>query len=507
MSSISGLKKYTQLRQSISVDAVLRLGRPALFYGVTATLLMLIGVPVVFFLWASFWSEPPGLGGHFTLQGYQAVFTPGVYQTISNTLIVAFFGTTISLIVGVGIAILAAKTDFPGGKFVGLILIIHYLVPSFITAMAWSFYISKNTGINYLLMQTPFFDSPVIDINTVWGIALVGGLHYAGLVYLLVNASASTIPRTLEESGFVEGANTVTILRRITLPLMKPAIAIAAILVFVRLIQSFGIPIILGLPGRVFVLATQMYVAVTGLLNPNYTFAGALGIIILVITLVALTIQRRVVGQHEQYETRSGEGESFENLQFELGIYARPIVFGVYAFVLLFYALPLVPLFTLSIQEQAYGVLFLDSGYSFEHYVSLFVGVRSDFFWRTFINTLQIAAVGGLVGMLVASVTSYVIIKTDSKLGTLLDYLSFAPAAIPGIITGIAYLTIVIAYNPIGLDGTIWIIMFALVAQFMVYAVRATNTGFRSIGQGLEEAAEVAGANPNRCAMRRRYRT
>lgn len=456
---------------------------------------ILVGIPLLFFVWGSFWTTAPGLpGGSFTIKGYiQVLNHPLGIEAIINTLIMAVGGTALSLVLGVLFMVYGLKTNGIGRKIVAPILIVQYLLPSYIAALTWEFYLGPRNGVvNKLAMSLPFINDPVFNIYSLEGIILVGATHYAGLVYLLTSGGIKAMPADLEEIGWVSGASLTDIMRKITLPLVLPGLAISTVLIFTRFMQSFGLPIILGFPEEIYVIATLMYAAVSGI-DPNFTFAAALGIFLLLVTLAGLFYQRRLTGVNEKYERLSGSGGS-ESMRFDLGKYRYPVSASVIGLVLSLYVAPYTILFMSSFQQAFVGFNFERVTWTFTHYESLFVGSWSQTFFTSIQNTILIAVLAGLAGMVLSTLCSYVMIKTDSSVGNLLDYLTLSPSAIPGIIFGTALLWLFVTFNPFGLYGSIWVLIFAFSGKFLVYGTRAVNSSFRAIDQELEDAATVSGS-------------
>lgn len=455
--------------------------------------LLVVG-PLVFYVWASVWSEPPGLGGHFTLEGYRSLFQSSVYLTLKNTLVVAILGSVVSMVIGVCGLILSLKTTIRGRRIIAFVIIIQYLLPAWILAIGWEFYAGPNGLINQALMLLPFIDSPVVNIYSVWGIALVGGANWAGLVYLLTSGAIISIPYSLEEAAKVSGASNVGILRRVILPLAIPSLAISGVLVFTRMSATFGLPLILGIPGRIFVASTHMYSAVN-LYPPNFAFASALGMVVLVVSVLGLIVQRRITGSRSKYETVIGKGDTTRSLKFDLGGYGNHVTYLTFVALLLLYVLPYLAIFLFSIQKGFAGMNIAEAQWTLENYESIFFGVNAGAFRDAYMNTIIVAGVGAFLGMVLSAMASYIIVKSESKTGDLLDFVSLAPAAVPSIIIATAFLWFFLTYNVLGIYGTVWILILAIAAKTIVYGTRATNSSFNAIGSELEEMAQMSGAN------------
>lgn len=461
---------------------------------IVVALLILIGIPTVFFLWGSVWSEAPGLGGHFTLEGFEEIFRPGVYETISNTIILAVGGTFLALAMGISAMVFTIKTDMKGGWIISFFLIIQYLLPSFLLGLSWRFYAGPNGPLNQLLMLLPFVNSPPIDIYGIWGITFVAATHYAGLVYLLSSGAVKAIPASMEETAEISGASAFTIIKEIIIKLAMPSLLISMVIIFTRLVQSFGLPLILGIRGNTYVMATHMYIALEEY-PPNFNFAAALGVLILVLTLVGLALQRAISGSREKYEVISGSGQQTRDRNLDLGRFSSVISAAFLVFVVLVYLMPIITLFISSFQQTFLGFKFDKIQWTLDNYRNLFIGTHAGGFYKAAKNSLILSGVGGFVGMLFAVIVSYIIVKVDSSLSDIVDFMSMTPIAIPGIIFGTAYLWLWLEFNILGLYGTIWLIMIALIAKFLLYGTRAGNSSLRSIGEELEEAAEIGGSN------------
>lgn len=464
----------------------------ALKVGILLFFVVMVGLPLVYFVWGSFWTTSPGLGGHFTLEGYMRLSNIG--ETLGNTLMLAIFGTLLSLILGLGMVMFTFKTNAVAGTLLSYIFIIQYFVPSFLQATAWRFYGRPNGGLNQILMLLPFIDEPVFNIFTLYGMILVSGLHYGGFVFLMTNGAIRSVPRVMEEAGIIAGAGYRQITTKILFKLALPSIFISTVIIFTRLIQTLGLPLILGLQGRVFVVSVHIYTA-SFTYPPDFNFAAVLGLVVLVLALVGLAIQQYLLSRQERYETVFGAGEDTSTLlQYDLGRFS-PVISGVILlFMILFYILPFVAMIASSFQEALVAFDFEHATWTLGNYEALFVGEWSSKFYTIVRNTMLLIVGGGVVATALATACSYYIVKTEGAASTLIDYFTFAPIGIPGIVFGVTFLWIFLEYNFLGLYGTIWLLVIVLIAKEITYGVRAVNSSLRSVGKPLEDAARASGA-------------
>lgn len=448
----------------------------------------LVGIPLFVYLWGSVWTTSPGLpGGEFTLRGYEQLTQPIVIETLWNTFIIAVGATVMSLIIGIVFLMYALKTNGYGASLLAIILIIQYMSPSYINALAWIYYLGPNGVVNSYLMLLPFIDDPVFNVYSIAGIILVAGTHYAGIVYLLTSGGVKAIPVDLENAARLYSSH-YQVMTRIILPLVLPSLAIATVLIGVRMLQSFGIPLILGLPEGIYVLATLMFDAVTSW-PPNFKFAAAAGVILLLITLMGLYLQRRVAGQRDKYETLKGSEEFGQ--RFDLGTLRMPISGVIWFFVLALYLAPFITLLIASFQQGFLHPNELE--FTLVNYQSLLFRHWWGAFSNAIFDTLFIATITATAGMILSTMCSYVIVKSEHVMGSILDYITLSSSTIPGVIAAIAFLMIFLTWDPLGLYGSVWILILAFTGKWVVYGTRAVNSSFRSIGHELEDAAKVAG--------------
>lgn len=457
------------------------------FWFTTIILSFLVGIPLLFFMWGSVWTTTPGLPGTFTLRGYEQLTQPIVFETIANTVIIAVGSTIISVLLGIIFLMYSLKTNGYAAWFISIVLIIQYMMPSYINAIAWIYYLGPNGVVNSYLMLLPFINDPVLNVYSMWGIILVSGTHYAGLVFLLTSGGVRAIPVDLENAARMHTSH-YEVMRRIIIPLVIPSIAISAVLIAVRMLQTFGIPLILGLPVRIYVLATLMYDAVTTI-PYNFKFAGAAGMLLLIVTLLGLYWQRRITGARDKYETLQGS-EQFGQ-RFDLGRYRSPISGAMWSLVLVLYILPFVTVFLASFQRGLFHPLELE--FTLQHYEALVFGNWQPALFNAIGDTLVVAVIAATGGMILSTVASYVIVKSDHLMGDILDYIALSSSSIPGIIAGIAFLWIFLSYDPLNIYGTVFVLALAFMGKYIVYGTRAVNSSFRAIGQDLEDAAKVAG--------------
>ncbi|WP_246234621.1 ABC transporter permease [Bacillus aquiflavi] len=185
------------------------------------------------------------------------------WTTIKNTLFIVFGATFVSLFLGVGLAWMVAYLNLSGKKWMQLFIFLPFIIPSYITTLAWIQFFSKNGPALALLSLLPGnFDVP--NLYSMGGIIFILGLSHYPLVYLFSVNVLQKIPRELEDAAKIAGAKKRKVLGKIVLPLALPGIASGGLLAFLTNLDNFGIPAFLGIPANIRVLSTYIYEQVVG---------------------------------------------------------------------------------------------------------------------------------------------------------------------------------------------------------------------------------------------------
>lgn len=466
-----------------------------LFLIPTVFLSIVVIIPLVYFVWGSVWSSTPGFGGHFTLEGYRQVFTSeGVRATLVNTLILAVFGTATAVAIGLLTVVVTLKVDIPDWMkaMISAILIIQLLLPTFIQGLAWQFYLGPKGPINRLLMLLPTVTEPLVTAHNIWAISFVFGTHYGGLVYLLTNGAVKAISPDMEEVALISGASERSVFADIDVRLIGPTLLIAVIIVLVRAIQSFGLPLVLGLPNRVFTLATLLYFEL-GDYPRDFTFIAALGVVILLLCLWLLVLHEQVSGTSERYETIKGAGESRGTLEY---FNSRWLPVGFLGFVLFAYVFPFLMVLIGSVQKTWVGLRPQFITWSLEGYRTLLIGGNSHIFYQSIGNGFALGVLTASLALFLGVIISYLRIKTEWWASNIPDVLSYTPIAVPGIVLASALQWIILAYSDVlgFLYASLMILVIVYAGKFLIYGVRASNSSLRSVGSNLEEAGRISGA-------------
>lgn len=413
-----------------------------------------------------------------------------IWRVLWNSLHVSFWATALGVTIGTGLAFLVARTDLPGQRFFQSALMLPYLIPPFIGALAWLALAGPVGFINQFWMAVTGLQEPLFRIYGAPGIILVLALSHYPLAYLTVLASLEQMDPALEEVARTSGASPSRTAWDVTLPLVAPAIGAGAVLVFLRNMENFGIPAILGFPAKFFVLTTKIYATILDFDRPhNLGLAAALSLLLVAVAGGVMALQQKILGGRAYGLTR-GAGEP---PIFSLGRWRRRAGIAVALFVLVTSVAPVLAIIITAL-TRAYGMPLGWDNLSLRNFITLFFKVPAV--WRALMNSLLLATSAATVVVALAIVIAYVQVRTRARGKGVLEALVVLPFAVPGTVVALAMiLAFLRPVLGISLYNTIWIILVAYVARFLALAVKPVAAAFTQVHTSLEEAARSSGAS------------
>ncbi len=273
-------------------------------------------VPLYYLIWGTFFDA-----SGFTFSGFARAYgNDQIFSLVGNSLWFAVGAAAVSLVLGTGLAYLNVRTDVPFKALFFAASIIPLVIPGILYTIAWILLGSPDIGlINHYL--EPIFGRAVIDVFSIWGMIWVEGLQLSPIVFLLMVASFRSMDPSLEESAFMSGAGRWTVFRKVTVPLARPAIVAAILIMVVRSLESFEVPALLGLQNGIYVFTSRIYFVLRDY-PPDLSAAGALAIGLLVIAILGVVISNFAGRASKNYQTVTGKG--FRPRPMELGKW-RPV--------------------------------------------------------------------------------------------------------------------------------------------------------------------------------------
>ena len=458
---------------------------------VTALVVYLVLTPLGMLIWNSLKTTPPGLPGELTFANFTKAYSdPTLYPLLVNSLLFATGSTLFAFVLAFMMAWLVERTNAPLRDLAYVIAIVATIIPGMIASIAWIMLLHPRIGlINLALINTFGLSEAPLDIHSMYGMIFVAGLRHVPVMFLLLAGALRSMDPSLEESSATCGSGNPSTMLRITFPLMLPASAAAMIYSFINSVEAFEIPALLGMPVKIYVFATKIYLAMHQS-PPDYGVSAALGTTVLAISAVGTLFYLRILRKSERYVTVTGKG--YRPRPIDLGKWKYLGTAFLFGFLFLDVILPMLALIWASLLPfyqvpslKAFQIISLSSYFSAWQYPGVLNAVK---------NSLLLAVVGGCLTMLLAAVISWIVVRSRVPGRRLLDFLAFAPLATPSIVLGMALVFLYLSL-PVPIYGTLWILLIAFVTKYMPWATRNTNAALLQIHRELEEASEVSGAS------------
>lgn len=466
--------------------------------GVMVALLVIVTVyvivpPLAILLYGSLTDTGPAVEPNFTFETLVRAYGRGtIYPALLNSLAYAACTATLVLIIGGFLAWLVERTDSSVRRMTDLFALAPILIPAVLLISGWILLLGPRSGlINLMAIQYFGAEGPVIDIFSFWGMVWVGMLQELPLAFLWLWPAFRSMDPGLEEAGLVSGASMVTVLRRITLPILRPTIFAAWIIFFIYSLGQLMVPLLIGLPAGIFLYSTEIYLAYRRM-PTDLNLASAYSLLFLVITVLGLYAYRRATRDADRFVTITGRGYNprlirlgrWQFIVTALAILLLLCVAGLPIFVLVWNAFMPYP--------QAPSIKSLELFTTRNFGAALNYGPAQ----RAVVNSLILGLAAGVVSTVIGALIAWanLRLKTHRQAVAFLDQLATAPLAIPGMIIGVGLVWLYLVL-PIPIYGTLWILLLAYVAIHLPFAVRICASGLAQLHPELEEAGQVAGAS------------
>ena len=465
-----------------------------------ALLIPLVGVGVLIYLavlplfmlfYGSFQAEVAPRQFVHTLQNYKAAYASEyTYSTFINSVIFASGSAGLTFLFGTVLAWLVERTNTPLRIIFLPLAVVPLILPGVLESIAWIFLLSPKFGyLNVALMALFGLESAPFNIFSLPGMIWAHSVGQVPLAFLMMVAAFKSMDPSREESALMSGAGTGQTLRRVTLPLLMPTCGSVLLILFVRTLESFETPALIGIPARIYVYTSEIYLAFNQY-PPDYGRGAALAVGLLLLSAAGVWLYTRSTREGKKFQTVTGK--AFRPRQFDLG----PWRWAGFAF-LMTYFLVVVLLPFLVMLWASFLPFFATPGWdaleklTFENYQYLY-GFRP--FWRAMQNSVLLAVLTATVAMVLTSLVAWIVYKSRLPGSWMLDFLAFVPITVPGIVLGMALILLYVAF-PIPIYGTVWVLLIAYVTRYIPYGMRAASGSIMQIHGELEEAAAASGAS------------
>jgi len=457
----------------------------------TGTMLAYLVLPPFFFIIHTSLVTDRGLqAGSFTIQHFaNIVESLGDMKTLlANSLIFSVGSAAVALIYGTLLAWLAERSDAPFRKLAYVSAYVSFAIPGIIKVVGWIMLMGPKAGILNAAVAT-VTGSALFNIFSLEGMVLVESFLWIPIVFLLMATPFRAMDPSLEEAATTAGSSSWQVFRRVTFPLALPSVLAVLILTFIRSLEAFEIPALIGIPAGVEVLTTKIYLQIKGGLIPKYGEASAYSIILIALVALGLYPYYRITSKTYKFTTISGK--AYRPHRIQLG--KLRWLGGVLMLVLpLLQFLPIVAItwssflpFAQVPSRKALSMLTLTN------YVTAF---NDSGIIRSILNSLTVSMASATGAILITFFAAWLIVRASIKARWLLDQMAMLPLVFPGIVMGIAILKMYLVL-PLPVYGTLWILILAFIARYLPYGIRFSHSALLSLHKELEEGAMVSGAS------------
>ena len=449
-------------------------------------------IPFLMIIWTSLKTTRPGesefLSLTFTFANYMRAFgSPSFWAATWNTLSFSICSTLLAFMAGAFIAWVVERTDTPLARWISMILVGRIIIPGILITISWILIASPNIGILNQLIAQIFGVRNFFNIYSFWGMVWVQAIEMVPLTYLLLSASFQVMDPRLEEASTMTGAGNWRTLRRISLPLILPAALAALMLLFVTTIETFEVPLLMGGRAGIRVFSTEIFFN-TSRTPVDWGLSSTYSVAMLALCIILLFVYFRLVRHGERYRTVTGK--DYRPRRIELGVWRYPTCALALVIVSLITLVPLLVMIYASLlpfyqapSKAAFASM------SLANYTSL---LSSSSTITPMINSTIIGICTATCVVFIVSLIAYFVHKTQIPGRKLLDYLGFAPIAIPSVILGATFLWFYLLL-PVPIIGTLTIIGLAYLTKYLPFALRFVSNSIMQIHPELDEAAQVAG--------------
>ncbi|MFB6121924.1 MAG: ABC transporter permease [Haloferacaceae archaeon] len=422
-----------------------------------------------------------------SLNNFRSALRSGVFwDAIKNTFIFSLGSVFIGHLLGFTFAFILTRLEVPHSQKFHTLMFLPIFVSPLVLSLGFSF--SFSDGGYYDLLMDMLGVS--ISINNVYGMVLISSVWLTPFAYSFMSAGLQNIDPEMEDAARITGAADWKVLTNVSIPLLKPFALSSLFLTILLTFQEISIPAILGLPDRIYVLSTYLLALQSRSVPPPYGVMAAVGIIMVVISLVLVVLISRIIGDVSKYTVITGRGrERTMNTSTPVS-YAAAAFLAAYLFLFLF--VPLFQVISIGLTTGGgIGVIELPK-LSPTHFVELF---ERDTFKTAIKNTVTIALVTASIAVVVTGVISYIVNRTEGLSSSLLGKLAWIPISTPGVVLGLAYLWTVLVFQGIGLYGTVLVLGIAFFVRFSAIGMRMNNSLISQQAKELDEQAKVCGSS------------
>ena len=444
-------------------------------------------MPLVYMVIKAFFPE-----GQFSLETFERLYTYSLnLDALTNTLIAAFATMILGTLLAFPLAWLVGRTNLYGKKFFRALFVLTYMVPPYVGAMAWLRLLNPNVGtINqWLRVLFGLSDAPgPLNVYTLPGMVWVLTSFYYPYAFITISRAMEKMDPSLEEASRISGGSPLKTLFTITLPMMMPSLIAGALLVFVSAMSCYGIPSIIGSPGRVHTVTTRI-VEYVSLGQQALNDATGMAVFLMVMALIILFISDVVLAK-KQYITVSGKSVRPAIVDLRSWRVPLTVIVGIFAVIMIF--IPFATIFATSFKIDIGKTMFEPNNFTLTNWTTVFSRTET---MNCLKNSLIYASVTATVGIVIACTMSYLLQRTRVKGRKIPDFLITLGSGTPSVVIALGLIMTMKGNFGINIYNTAYIMIIAYLIKYMMMGMRTVVSAMSQIHVSLEECSQIAGAS------------
>ncbi len=446
--------------------------------------------PFVPMLYASFRDRPLyEAGGVFTTQAYRDLFSDSEFwHAWLNTLQYATFTTVMAVAGGAGAAILVSRTNLPFRNVYGRLLLLPILLPPLGVVLGWIVVWGPGGYLTNLFSQRLHLTTLAID--TIPGMSLIEASRLLPVAYMTCEAALSRADSSLEDAARSAGAAPLKVMRKVTIPMLRPALLNSATLIFTLSVASLGIPLLLGTPRNIKFVSSYLYLQWTNAAQPDPATVSAGAVLLLLVATSLLLLRNRLLGAEARYVSIAGRAG--RTAMLSLRSWRWPLAVAIALYLVFSTVLPVLGLAVMSFVVVLTPLVAPWKLATWDNWHQLMTGE----FHRAITNSIEISFVGAILATALVAIATLVAHRSRFPLRRALPFVMLYPRATPGLIIGIGFFWTYLLTWGIGswLRGSIWGIMLAFVVRNLPFAYVVMYPTLARIGEELDRAGRASGA-------------
>ena len=467
-----------------------RSGRP-IQWGVAAVAALLVLAPLLPIVWQALLSRPLyDAGAQATLGNFGRLLQDGAFlRAALNSVLFAGLATGVAQAVGGAMAVLVARTDLPGRRVIGGLVVWPLFLSQLVIGFGWLIIYGPAGYVS--LLVAGWAGGVPWNLYTIPGMAAVAGVCQAPVAYLTCAGAAAALDPALEDAARASGAGPGRVLWRIVLPMLRPALTVSAVLNFVGCMETLSIPLVFGTPAKIELFTTFIYQRGIAASTPDYGLVSAAAVVLVALVAVLMRAQGWLLRAPLRYVAVGGKASRPRLTR--LGAWRWPVFALVCAGLALFVLLPVAGVALYAVTEFLSPLVPISEVLTLEHFRAI---GANPLYLRAFGNSIAIALAGGMLGTGLAMLLAVVVHRSAFAVPRLLEGLVMLPRAVPGMIAGIGAFYAAVLFPPLGaLRGTVALLTVVFVMRYLPLGFGTVAPAMLQVDPALERSARVSGAH------------